>query len=244
MTEEKRERQSRAIRLFGERAVEDLGTCRVAVFGLGGVGGHATEALARSGIGALDICDGDAVALSNMNRQLFATVDAVGRRKTDVAKERLLSVAPDCVIKTYDFYFSEATADAFDFTAYDYVLDAVDDVRAKLLLIERAKKAGVPLLSAMGAGNKVDPTAFRVADLEQTSGCPLARVMRRECKKRALTGVTVVYSTELPTADKESEDRVVGSCAFVPSACGLVAAGKIVRDLIEIKRGKEENDRH
>ena len=195
--------------LLGEAAMEKLKKCRVAVFGLGGVGGHAMEALARSGVGALDLIDSDTVALSNLNRQIIATRETVGMAKTDAAAERIRAINPDCEVRTYQTFFLPETADQFDFTQYDYVIDAIDTVSDKLALALAAQEAGVPAISAMGAGNKLDPTAFEVADLYETSVCPLAKVMRREGKKRGIKKLKVVYSREpamTPFAANETSD--------------------------------------
>lgn len=175
---------SRTELLFGSDAMEKLKNARVAVFGIGGVGGHTMEALARSGVGALDLIDNDTVSVTNINRQIIATVNTIGKSKVDVGKQRCLDINPDINIVTHNIFFTSETADLFDFSAYDYVVDAIDTVTAKLKLIECSKNADVPIICAMGAGNKLDPTAFRVADIAKTSGCPLAKVMRTECRKR------------------------------------------------------------
>ena len=224
----------RTERLLGTEAVERLSRCRVAVFGIGGVGGHAAEALVRSGVGALDITDGDDVALSNINRQIVALHSTVGMPKTKVAAERFLDINPNLNLRCFQFRLSEETAGKFDFSEYDYVIDAVDDVRAKVLLAVKCKEVGTPLISSMGAGNKIDPTKFLVADIYKTSVCPLARVMRRELKQRGIERLKVVYSTELPHAPTRENERVVpASCAFVPSVAGLIIAGEVVKDLIK-----------
>ena len=183
---------SRTRMLLGDAAMDRLKRARVAVFGVGGVGGYVVEALTRSGVGALDLIDSDRVELSNLNRQIIATQDTLGMLKVDAAKARVLSINPDCHVKSYPIFFLPETADRFDFTQFDYVVDAIDTVAGKLQLIEAAKAAGVPVISAMGAGNKLDPTAFQVADVSKTSVCPLARVMRRELKKRDIEHVKVV----------------------------------------------------
>lgn len=232
--------------------MEKLYQARVAVFGIGGVGGYTVEALARSGIGTLDIVDDDRVCLTNVNRQIFATRKTVGQYKVDVAEERILEINPKAVIHKYKTFYAPQTADQFDFTQYDYVVDAIDTVTGKLELVEQARKAGVPIISSMGAGNKVDPTAFEVADIYETSVCPLARVMRRELKKRGIPKLKVVYSKEPAmtpiddmtiscrahcicppgTARKCTQRRQVpGSNAFVPSVVGLIIAGEVVKDL-------------
>lgn len=223
--------------LFGEEAMERLAKKRVAVFGVGGVGGYVVEALARSGIGTIDIIDKDEVAESNINRQLIATTETIGRKKVDVLKKRILSINPACHVNAFDCFFLPETAEQFDFTAYDYVVDAVDTVTAKIELVLRAEEAGVPMMSSMGAGNKLDPTKFEVADIFQTSVCPLAKVMRRELKKRGVKKLKVVYSKEEPVErrmefeDDEQRKKTPGSCAFVPSVAGLIIAGEVIKDL-------------
>ncbi len=223
----------RTERLLGAATVEKLSQSRVAVFGIGGVGGHAAEALVRSGIGALDIVDGDEVALSNINRQIIALHSTVGMPKTEAAAERFLDINPNLRLKKFQLRLSEETAGEFDFSAYDYVIDAIDDVRAKVLLAVKCKESGTPLISSMGAGNKVDPTKFQVADIYKTSVCPLARVMRRELKQRGIEHLKVVFSTELPAAPTKEGERVVpASCAFVPSVAGLIIASEVVKDIV------------
>lgn len=212
--------------------MERLAKCRVAVFGIGGVGGHAAEALVRSGVGALDIVDGDEVALSNINRQIIALHSTVGMPKTEAAAARFLDINPALEIRKFQFRLSDETAGEFDFGAYDYVIDAIDDVRAKVLLAVLCRDAETPLISSMGAGNKTHPTKFQVADIYKTSVCPLARVMRHELKKRGIERLKVVYSTELPHAPTKEGERVVpASCAFVPSVAGLIIAGEVIKDL-------------
>ncbi|MDE6728759.1 MAG: tRNA threonylcarbamoyladenosine dehydratase [Oscillospiraceae bacterium] len=223
----------RTERLLGAAAMERLAKCRVAVFGIGGVGGHAAEALVRSGVGALDIVDGDEVAVSNINRQIIALRSTVGMPKTEAAAERFLDINPKLKLRCFQFRLSEETVGEFDFTEYDHVVDAIDDVRAKVLLAVKCKEYGTPLISSMGAGNKLDPTKFQVADIYETSVCPLARVMRRELKQRGIERLKVVYSTELTNAPTKEGERVVpASCAFVPSVAGLIIAGEVVKDLI------------
>lgn len=223
----------RTERLLGAAAVEKLLQSRVAVFGIGGVGGHAAEALVRSGIGALDIVDDDEVALSNINRQIIALHSTVGMPKTEAAAERFLDINPNLRLKKFQLRLSEETAGEFDFSTYDYVIDAIDDVRAKVLLAVKCKESGTPLISSMGAGNKVDPTKFQVADIYKTSVCPLARVMRRELKQRGIEHLKVVFSTELPAAPTKEGERVVpASCAFVPSVAGLIIASEVVKDIV------------
>ena len=245
---------SRTQLLLGPEAMEHLAGCRVAVFGVGGVGGYTVEALARSGIGALDLIDDDKVCLTNLNRQLHATRSTVGKYKVDVAAERIRDINPDCRVTTWKTFFLPETEDQFDFTQYDYVVDAIDTVKGKLALVEKANAAGTPIICAMGAGNKLDPTAFRVADIYQTSVCPLARVMRSECRKRGIRHLKVVYSREVPVRPLEdpsvscpSDTRkgtvrrdTPGSTAFVPAVAGLIIAGEVVRDLCAGKTPKPE----
>lgn len=230
-----REEFSRSELLFGSRAMEKLDKSRVAVFGVGGVGGYVVEALARSGVGAIDLIDGDVVAPSNINRQIIATVNTVGRAKTEVAAERVLSINPYCNVTEHRLFFTQTTQDMLDFSLYNYVVDAVDMVSGKLAIIGRARAAGVPVISCMGAGNKLHPEMFEVADISETSVCPLARVMRRELKKRGITELKVVYSKEEPIkAESESGVRpVTGSNAFTPSVAGLIMAGEVIRELIK-----------
>ena len=220
---------SRTELLIGKKAVERLKNARVAVFGIGGVGGHVLEALVRSGVGTLDLIDADVVSLSNVNRQIIATEKTVGRAKVDVAKERALEINPDIKVNTYKIFYLPETAGQFDFTLYDYVVDAIDTVTGKLGLIMQAKEAGVPVISCMGAGNKLDAAAFRVEDIYKTSVCPLAKVMRRELKKRGVKDLKVVYSKEEPV---KKGNQIPGSIAFVPPAAGLILAGEVVKDLL------------
>ena len=228
--------------LLGAEAMEKLKNSRVAVFGVGGVGGYAVEALARSGIGALDLIDDDIVSESNINRQIIALRSTVGQPKVEVAAARVMDINPDCVVRTYRTFYTPETAEEFDFSQYDYVIDAIDTVTGKIGLVMQAKDAGVPIISSMGAGNKLDPTAFKVADIYKTSVCPLARVMRRELKKRGVERLKVVYSEEealTPSEDKTPEQgahqkrQTPGSTAFVPSVAGLIIAGEVVKDLIK-----------
>ena len=223
------ERFSRTELLIGKENVERLGRARVAVFGVGGVGGCAVEALVRSGVGTLDLIDADVVSLSNVNRQIIATEKTVGRAKVDVAKERALEINPDIKVNIYKIFYLPETAGQFDFTLYDYVVDAIDTVTGKLGLIMQAKEAGVPVISCMGAGNKLDAAAFRVEDIYRTSVCPLAKVMRRELKKRGVKDLKVVYSKEEPI---QNPTGAIGSVSFVPSVAGLMIAGEVVRDFI------------
>lgn len=223
--------------LLGKASVERLARKRVAVFGVGGVGGFVCEGLVRAGIGAIDIVDKDTVALSNLNRQLIALHSTVGKNKVDVLEERLKDINKDLIIKKYKCFFLPETSDTFDFREYDYVVDAIDTVTGKIELILKANEAGVPIISAMGAGNKLDPTAFQVSDIYKTSVCPLARVMRRELKKRGVEKLKVVYSKEEPIKPQfeEGEEVVPGSVSFVPPALGLIIAGEIVKDLIRVE---------
>lgn len=236
---------SRTEFLLGKDAMETLQCCRVAVFGLGGVGGYAVEALARSGIGTLDVVDHDTVSLTNLNRQILATQDTVGQSKAVVAAQRIRSIHPDITVNVHETFFHPDTADQFHFEDYDYIIDAIDTVTGKLALIAAAKAAGTPIICAMGAGNKLDATAFRVADIYETSVCPLARIMRKECRKRGIDKLKVVYSEEepivctLPPDDPawaelpEGRNALPGSCAFVPSVMGLIMAGEVIKDLIK-----------
>ena len=230
------ERFARTELLLGKAGMERLRCARVAVFGIGGVGGHVVEALARSGIGAIDLVDHDRVSLSNINRQIIATQHTLDQLKVDAAKERILSINPECCVRTHPVFFLPDTAGGFDFTQYDYVVDAVDTVTAKIDLIMSAKEAGVPVISSMGAGNKMNPAMFEVADIYKTSVCPLAKVMRKELKKRGVDHLKVVYSKE-EAIKRETEERkpVPGSIAFVPSVAGLIIASEVVKDLIEWK---------
>ena len=248
---------SRTQLLIGPEGLEKLAKSRVAVFGIGGVGGYTVEALARSGIGALDLIDDDRVCLTNLNRQLHATRKTIGRYKVDVAEERILDINPDCKVRTYKTFYMPDTASQFDFREYDYIVDAIDTVTGKLRLITQARDAGTPIISSMGAGNKTDPTAFEVADIYETSVCPLAKVIRKECRKRGIDSLKVVYSKEMPvrpledmsiscrqncicppgTARKCTERMdIPGSTAFVPSVVGLIIAGEVVKDLAGFRR--------
>lgn len=223
--------------LLGKASVEKLAEKRVAVFGVGGVGGFVCEGLVRAGIGAIDIVDKDIVAISNINRQLIALHSTVGKNKVDVLEERLKDINKNLIIKKYKCFFLPETSDTFDFREYDYVVDAIDTVTGKIELILKANEAGVPIISAMGAGNKLDPTAFQVSDIYKTNVCPLARVMRRELKKRGVEKLKVVYSKEEPIKPQfeEGEEVVPGSVSFVPPALGLIIAGEIVKDLIRVE---------
>ena len=248
---------SRTQLLYGQDNLRRLAASRVAVFGIGGVGGYVVEALARSGVGALDLIDDDRVCITNLNRQILATRKTVGKYKVDAAEERIREINPECEVRTYKTFYLPETQDQFDFHDYDYVVDAIDTVSGKLAIIENAKKAGVPVISSMGAGNKVDPAALEVADIYETSVCPLARVMRRECRKRGIDSLKVVYSRETPirpledmsiscrqhcvcppgTVRKCTQRRdIPGSTAFVPSVAGLIIAAEVVKDLTRQER--------
>ena len=243
---------SRTELLIGKEGMQRLQEARVAVFGIGGVGGYTVEALARSGVGTLDLIDDDKVCLTNINRQIYATRKTVGKYKVDVAKERILEINPEAQVNIYKTFYLPDTAEQFNFSQYDYVVDAVDTVTAKIELIMRAKEAGTPVISSMGAGNKLDASAFRVADIYKTKVCPLAKVMRRELKKRGVKKLKVVYSEEQPirpiedmaiscrshcicppgATHKCTERRdIPGSVAFVPSVVGLIIAGEVIKDL-------------
>lgn len=223
--------------LLGKASVERLARKRVAVFGVGGVGGFVCEGLVRAGIGAIDIVDKDTVALSNINRQLIALHSTVGKNKVDVLEERLKDINKNLIIKKYKCFFLPETSETFDFREYDYVVDAIDTVTGKIELILKAKEAGVPIISAMGAGNKLEPAGFQVSDIYKTSVCPLARVMRRELKKRGVDKLKVVYSKEEPIKPQfeEGEEVVPGSISFVPPIVGLIIAGEVVKDLIRVE---------
>ncbi|OUQ39581.1 tRNA threonylcarbamoyladenosine dehydratase [Faecalibacterium sp. An121] len=248
-TDTAREQYSRTRLLLGQQGIDRLRAARVAVFGVGGVGGYVVEALARSGVGALDLIDDDKVCLSNLNRQIIATHSTLGQYKVDAAAARVRDIDPDIQVRTYKVFYTPETADQFDFSQYSYVVDAIDTVSGKLALVMQARAAGVPVICSMGAGNKLDPTRFEVADLYETSVCPLARVMRAECRKRGIDHLKVVYSKEPPMAPRPEEampagmpdssparpgapkKRAPGSNAFVPSAAGLIIAGQVVCDL-------------
>ena len=235
------EQFSRSALIFGENSIKKLSHCRVAVFGIGGVGGYAVEALARGGIGALDLIDSDVVSESNINRQLVALHSTIGEYKVDVAKKRLLDINPNCIVNTYKTFFTPENAEEFDFKNYDYIVDAIDTVTSKIALVESAKKYNVPIICAMGAGNKTDPTAFKVADISKTKVCPLAKVMRIELRKRGINHVKTVYSEELPytcsqlsITDTSAKRSVPGSTSFVPSVAGLIIAGEVIKDLVNL----------
>ena len=229
----------RTAMLLGEEAVEKLTNARVAVFGIGGVGGYTLEALARAGIGALDLIDSDTVSRSNINRQILATQSTVGMPKVEAGKMRVLDINPDCVVRTWPIFYTPETADQFDFTQYDYIVDAIDTVTGKLQLVKAAQEAGAPIISCMGTGNKLDASAFEVSDISKTTMCPLARIMRKELGKRGIKHLKVVYSKEEALSPTGWEDeakmlgkrQIPGSVAFVPGAAGLILAGEVIKDI-------------
>jgi len=228
---------SRTERMFGEEGQKALLNARVAVFGAGGVGGYTIEALARAGVGAIDIIDHDTVSVSNINRQIIATHDTVGMQKTEAFRQRIASIHPGCVVRTYDVFFVPETADQFDFTQYDYVVDAIDTVSGKIELVLRAQAAGVPIICSMGTGNKIDPTRLEVADIYKTSVCPLARVMRTELRKRGVKKLKVLFSTEQPLplrqpAEPQNGKVAPASNSFVPACAGLIIAGEVIKGLL------------
>lgn len=230
---------SRTEILLGSTAMGRLQKARVAVFGIGGVGGYAVEALARSGIGTLDLFDHDTVSLTNINRQILATHDTVGMQKVDAAKARILSINPNAVVNTHPVFYTPDTAGDFDFSVYDYIIDAIDTVTGKLCIIQNALAANVPVISCMGTGNKLDPSQLQIADISKTTICPLARIMRKELRKRGITHLKVVYSTEKALTPVGAEEEaaalgkrtIPGSTAFVPGAAGLLLAAEVIRDL-------------
>ena len=230
---------SRTEILLGSTAMERLYNARVAVFGIGGVGGYAVEALARSGIGTLDLFDHDTVSLTNINRQILATHDTLGMQKVDAAKLRIHSICPETIVNAHPVFYTPDTADQFDFTVYDYIIDAIDTVTGKLCIIQNAMAAGVPVISCMGTGNKLNASALQVADISKTTICPLARIMRKELRKRGINHLKVVYSTEEALTPVGAEEEaaalgkrtIPGSTAFVPGAAGLMLAGEVIRDL-------------
>lgn len=252
---------SRTERLIGRKAMETLGQSRVAVFGIGGVGGYVVEALVRSGVGAIDLIDNDKVCLSNLNRQIIATNSTIGQYKVDAMRERILDINSECRVEVHKCFYLPETKDRFVFEQYDYVVDAIDTVSGKIQLVLQAQEVGVPMISCMGAGNKLNPAEFEVADIYETSVCPLAKVMRRELRKRNVKGLKVVYSKEEPVEPLEEEGEkeicpageefksskrraIPGSNAFVPSVAGLIIASEVVKDLIgtkDIRRGKLRN---
>lgn len=233
------EQFSRTAILLGTEAVEKLRNARVAVFGIGGVGGYTLEALARAGIGRLDLIDSDTVSRSNINRQILATQSTVGMSKVEAGKKRVLDINPDCVVRTWEIFYTPETADQFDFTQYDYIVDAIDTVTGKLQLIQRAHECGTPIISCMGTGNKLDASAFEVSDISKTTMCPLARIVRKELGKRGIKHLKVVYSKEealSPTGWEEEakalgKRQIPGSVSFVPGAAGLILAGEVIKDL-------------
>lgn len=232
---------SRMESLLGTRRTDRLRMARIAVFGLGGVGSYVVEALARCQVGSLTLVDNDCVSPTNINRQLFALRSTMGKQKTQVARERVRDIDEDILVHTYDTFYEEKTAGLFDFSSYDYVIDAIDTVSSKLLLIQKAKEAGTPVISCMGTGNKLDPSRFEITDIAKTSVCPLAKVMRTELKKRGIRKVKVLYSKENPikplfdNGERKgtSMGPVPGSISFVPSVAGLMIAGEVIRDLAE-----------
>ncbi len=234
-----REEFSRSAFLLGEEAMERLQNARVAVFGLGGVGGYVVEALARGGIGAIDLIDHDTVSQSNLNRQILATRETLGKPKTEAAAQRLMQINPALKIRVWPVFYTPDTADQFDFTQYDYIVDAIDTVTGKLALIQRAFDAGTPVISCMGTGNKLDPTRFEVEDIAKTTMCPLARIMRKELSKRGIKHMKVVYSKEealTPTGWEEAaaasgKRQIPGSVSFVPGVAGLILAGEVIKDI-------------
>lgn len=228
---------SRTQILFGAEAMEKLYHARVAVFGIGGVGGHVVEALVRSGVQEFDLIDNDTVALTNINRQIIATHKTIGKYKVDVMKDRILEINPDVVVHVHKCFFLPENAEEFHFEDYDYVVDAVDTVTAKIALVMKCQECGTPIISSMGAGNKLDPTQFRVADIYKTKVCPLAKVMRHELKKRGIKKLKVVYSEEqalqpVEVSEEDIQKRTIpGSTAFVPSVAGLIIAGEVIKDI-------------
>jgi tRNA A37 threonylcarbamoyladenosine dehydratase len=237
---------SRTEMLLGREGMDKLKEARIAVFGVGGVGGYVAEALVRSGVGEIDLFDNDTVSVSNLNRQLIATRETIGRFKADVMRERALSVNPDIKVNSHKIFYMPDNADNYDFSQYSYIVDAVDTVTAKIEIIIRAQTAGVPVISCMGTGNKLDASLLEVADIYETSVCPLARVMRTELRKRGVKQLKVVYSKEPQISANASSEglgnkrSIPGSTAFVPAAAGFIIAGEVVRDLIERKKGKNE----
>lgn len=246
---------SRSKLLLGQEGIDKLASSRVAVFGVGGVGGYTAEALARSGLGIIDLIDDDKVCLTNINRQVIATRKTIGQYKVDLMKERILEINPKAQVHTYKCFFMPDNAGEFDFTKYDYIVDAVDTVTAKIALVEKAKKENVPVISCMGAGNKLDPTGFEVEDIYKTSVCPLAKVMRKELKARQIKSLKVVYSKEMPIKPIEEEENsckgkcicppdtirkcsskraIPGSVSFVPAVAGLIIAGEVIKDIVGI----------
>lgn len=234
------EQFSRAALLFGSDGIDRLNKSHVILFGVGGVGGYVAEALARSGIGHISLVDSDIVGITNLNRQIIALHSTIGRKKTEVMRDRILDINPGAEVTVHDCFFLPENADEFDFGSYDYVVDAVDTVTAKLEIIQRAKACGTPVISSMGTGDKTDPSALRIADVFDTTECPLARVMRRECRKRGISDLKVAFSTEIPNEHKEETKeelpegrrKIPGSTAFVPPAAGLIIASEVIKDLL------------
>lgn len=223
----------RSEKLLGTEAINKLNNSKVCVFGIGGVGGYVCEGFARSGVGSFILVDKDVVSESNINRQIIATTKTVGKSKTELMKERILDINPNAVVETKDMFYLPDTAGEIDFSDCDYVVDAVDTVTAKLLIIQMTKQMGIPVISSMGTGNKLDPTCFRVDDISKTSVCPLAKVMRKELKDRGISDVKVLYSTENPAVSGSSE--VIPSISFVPSVAGLIIAGEVIKDITGVK---------
>lgn len=235
---------SRTEMLFGKESMEKLSDSHVAVFGIGGVGGYVVEALVRSGVGTIDLIDNDEICETNINRQIYATTTTIGKSKVDAAKERILQINPDCKVYTHKTFYMPDTSEQFDFSKYDYIVDAIDTVTAKLELIEQANRCNTPIISSMGTGNKLNPTMLEVSDIYKTSVCPLARVMRQELKKRKIPKLKVVYSKEIPITpisdencnEKSSHGRhIPGSTSFVPPTAGLIIASEVIKDLIQYK---------
>lgn len=229
---------SRTELILGADAIQKLKDARVAVFGIGGVGGYIAEALARSGVGTLDLIDNDTVSITNINRQIYATHDSVGKYKTDIARERIIKINPCAKVNTYKTFYLPENSDKFDFSKYDYVADAIDTVTGKIEIVLNAKKAGVPVISSMGTGNKLNPTEFEVCDIYKTSVCPLAKVMRTELKRRGVKSLKVVYSKEKPMKPNDTSEQdcnmrrsIPGSTAFVPAVAGFIMASEIVKDI-------------
>lgn len=239
------EKFNRTQRLIGENAMEILKKSNIIVFGIGGVGSYVVEALARSGVGALTLVDNDVISVTNINRQIPATTKTVGKPKSEVMAQRVLEINPDCRVSSINLFYIEETKNEIDLSQYDYVIDAIDTVSAKILLVEECLRLGIPIISSMGTGNKLDPTAFQVSDIHKTSVCPLARVMRHELKKRGIKKLKVIYSTEQPQTPIEIEDGEItnkkvipASISFVPPSAGLIIAGEVIKDLIGINKTK------